>query len=709
MTLVSVFIPIYNASKYMCQCVDSILSQSYTDLEVLLCNDCSKDHSLDICRRYEAKDCRVRVINNERNLGLYNSRLKVLDEMKGKYFFQVDADDWIEKDCIKTMVEKAEEYDVDVVTIRFIRTLDKWGLISTKSNQFKPGLYTGEQLSKCHHIYTQRVFSNNVWSKLIRMEVIMANKPQSSDIHFGEDVFFMQNISSNINKIYVCPQYGFFYRYGGSTMAYNPKFWADHSKLFWFRKAYALEHEPEYVHGLTLFLLDVFKSVLRNKLFFNHPELTQNEIISDIEKFYTSKEYDELTALDDHDECIDLLRRKDSIGLIEYIKSHNSFLSIMKTKLIARSFIWISSVTDFFSSDKSCHLKGIPGSSDQKLVSVFVPVYNAEKHLRQCVDSILDQTYFNIELILFNDASKDHSLDICREYESKDKRVRVIDNQKNVGVYNGRLHAIECMRGDYFLQVDSDDWIAADYVQTAVECAEQHGADVVAMGFYRTLDSWGWVKQPSSLFKEQMYDEESLKQYHSIYTQRVFSNNVGTKLINTRVFGNRCFEPSDIHYGDDLLFLQVLSPNIRSVYSLPVCKYFYRYGGSTTSFNPKFWTDQSKLYWLRKQYALEHEPEYVPGLTQYFASFLEESIRLRLFFNDPRSRKDETVRFLEDFYSSEDYKDIVAVDDGKNEFIHLLKSRDTDGIIRYVVKTTSRLSIMKTKMLGRLSSWVSKF
>lgn len=343
------------------------------------------------------------------------------------------------------------------------------------------------------------------------------------------------------------------------------------------------------------------------------------------------------------------------------------------------------------------------------MVSVFVPIFNASRYMCQCVDSILNQTYRDIELVLFNDASKDHSLDLCREYEAKDKRVRVIDNPKNMGVYNGRLRAIECLRGDFFLQVDSDDWIAEDYVQTAVECAEKHGVDVVAMGFYRTMDSRGWMKQAICPFKEQMYDEESLKQYHCIYTQRVFSNNACTKLIHTRVFQNMHFEPSDIHYGDDLLFLQVLSPNIHSVYSLPVCKYFYRYGGSTTNYNPKFWTDQTKLYWLRKQYALEHEPDYVPGLTQYFAGFLEETIRLRLFFNDSDHRKNETVRFLEDFYTTEEYKEMMTVDDGRNEFIRLLKLKDTNGMIRYVESTTSKFSVLKSKMLGKVSRWLSKF
>ena len=146
MPKVSVFIPVYNAEKYLRQCVDSVLNQTYTDFELIICNDCSTDNSLLICQEYTRKDRRVRLVNNEKNLGLYNTRLKCLEYVEGEYFFQVDADDWIDKDCIKTMIAKAIELNVDVVTVGFMRTLDKWGLFSNKGQRFEPGLYREDAL-----------------------------------------------------------------------------------------------------------------------------------------------------------------------------------------------------------------------------------------------------------------------------------------------------------------------------------------------------------------------------------------------------------------------------------------------------------------------------------------------------------------------------------------------------------------------------------
>ena len=341
------------------------------------------------------------------------------------------------------------------------------------------------------------------------------------------------------------------------------------------------------------------------------------------------------------------------------------------------------------------------------MVSVLVPIYNAQSHLRQCVDSILNQTYTQIELILFNDASKDRSLEICREYAAKDRRVRVIDSQENVGVYNGRLKALEFINGDFFIQVDSDDWIAKDYIQTALEYAEKFNVDLVAMGFQRTMDSRGLLKQAIRPYKEMMYVIFNDTQTTGIYTQRVFSNNMWSKLFRTEVVRNRHFSPSDIHFGDDLLFLQEISPYIRSIYSLPVCKYYYRYGGSTSHYNPRFWIDQSKLYWLRKAYALEREPEYVAGLKLYLLDTFKDVVKYRLFLNNSVNKRNETIEFLKQFYSTEEYKEFLSIEDCQDEFFHLLRSKDSEGIICYLGENVSRISILKTKLLSAVSRMVS--
>ena len=98
---------------------------------------------------------------------------------------------------------------------------------------------------------------------------------------------------------------------------------------------------------------------------------------------------------------------------------------------------------------------------EQTVISVIVPIYKVEQYLRQCVDSILNQTHSALEVILVDDGSPDGSGKICDEYAARDSRVRVI-HKKNGGLSDARNAGIEIARGDYIAFVDSDDWLDID-------------------------------------------------------------------------------------------------------------------------------------------------------------------------------------------------------------------------------------------------------
>lgn len=98
-------------------------------------------------------------------------------------------------------------------------------------------------------------------------------------------------------------------------------------------------------------------------------------------------------------------------------------------------------------------------------ISIVVAVYNAEKTLKKCVDSLLNQTYNNIEIILVNDCSKDNSLDICKEYSKANDNVKVISNDRNSGVSDTRNNGIDNSTGEYICFVDSDDYVESNYIE----------------------------------------------------------------------------------------------------------------------------------------------------------------------------------------------------------------------------------------------------
>lgn len=127
-------------------------------------------------------------------------------------------------------------------------------------------------------------------------------------------------------------------------------------------------------------------------------------------------------------------------------------------------------------------------------VSIVVPVYNSRKYIGKCIESILNQTYTNIELIIVNDGSKDDSLSIIEEYAKKDSRIKCI-NRKNSGVSATRNAGIQSATGRYIMFVDSDDTINKDTVEDNLKYIVDNDADIVICGFYYHLTDENITKE----------------------------------------------------------------------------------------------------------------------------------------------------------------------------------------------------------------------
>ena len=122
----------------------------------------------------------------------------------------------------------------------------------------------------------------------------------------------------------------------------------------------------------------------------------------------------------------------------------------------------------------------------QELISIVVPIYNVENYLRQCLDSIMSQTYQNFECLLINDGSPDNSADICREYVSKDSRFSYFEKE-NGGVSSARNFGIECSKGQYITFIDSDDWVDSDHLEVLYRALIDEKADI-AISTYKQFN-----------------------------------------------------------------------------------------------------------------------------------------------------------------------------------------------------------------------------
>ena len=146
------------------------------------------------------------------------------------------------------------------------------------------------------------------------------------------------------------------------------------------------------------------------------------------------------------------------------------------------------------------------------MISVIVPIYNAQKYLRECLDSIANQTYNDIEVIMVNDGSTDESGKICREYEEKYANFHLI-NKENGGQMSAWILGVKNSHGEYFGFVDSDDYIEPTMYEEMMRCEEKTNADVVMCGRYN-LNTVSAV--PSVPDYKEYYDEKTISEIYDI-------------------------------------------------------------------------------------------------------------------------------------------------------------------------------------------------
>ena len=139
---------------------------------------------------------------------------------------------------------------------------------------------------------------------------------------------------------------------------------------------------------------------------------------------------------------------------------------------------------------------------EQPLISVIVPVYNVERYLGSCIDSILAQRYGRLEILLINDGSTDSSGAICDAYMEKDKRIRVI-HKDNTGQADTRNLGIELAAGEYLAYVDSDDLVAEDYIERLYQMAVSTGAGMSVCRFRPFDDDRLSAAHPEDLRKKE--------------------------------------------------------------------------------------------------------------------------------------------------------------------------------------------------------------
>lgn len=180
------------------------------------------------------------------------------------------------------------------------------------------------------------------------------------------------------------------------------------------------------------------------------------------------------------------------------------------------------------------------------MISIIIPVYNAEKYLERCLQSIISQSYQDLEIILVNDGSLDNSLNICHSFSHKDKRVKVM-TQTNSGVSSARNNGLSRAKGEYVMFVDSDDYMLPGMCEMMVNTLESKGADCVICG---TTETWGGLWAPA-----EDVDYSDLASFKMDFVKHLRTELLSPpwNKIYKRAFITMDFDTS-VSFGEDLMF-----------------------------------------------------------------------------------------------------------------------------------------------------------
>ena len=253
------------------------------------------------------------------------------------------------------------------------------------------------------------------------------------------------------------------------------------------------------------------------------------------------------------------------------------------------------------------------------MISIIVPIYNVAPYLPKCLDSLVNQTYRDIEIICVNDGSTDGSLAILQEYAQKDERIQII-SRENKGISCSRNEALDIAQGEWTMFVDSDDWIALNTCESAMNLAILHQADVVMWAYQREFKN---QSLPKYYISETTIWEENISQLHrrmvgpidkelsrpdtldswgtlwgKLYRSSFIQQSSPIRMVDTRIIGS----------AEDVLFNIAYMGRIAKAVYVPEPWYHYRKGESyTSSYKADLPQKWEKLYQeIEKEIANQH-------------------------------------------------------------------------------------------------------
>jgi len=263
-----------------------------------------------------------------------------------------------------------------------------------------------------------------------------------------------------------------------------------------------------------------------------------------------------------------------------------------------------------------------------QLVTIIIPIYGVELYLKQCIESVLSQTYQNLQIILVNDGSKDKCGEICDYYATKDTRIHIIHKQ-NEGLVNARKSGLAVAEGDYVTFVDGDDWVRENFIYNLVQPAIKYNTDFIIAGYIREFygkEDKIIPKLPIGYYSKEDLVENILPNalYNGIFFQHGISTYVWNKLFKlTKLKHYLAIVDKNIVMGEDAALTYPYLFNCDNLYITDATDYLYRQRpNSIVKSVPNLNLEYSQLSLLFKH------------LKRYISNFehIDLEIQLKLYF-----------------------------------------------------------------------------
>ncbi len=437
--IVSIIIPVYNAELYLDQCINSLINQSLKNIEIICVDDGSNDHSLTILQKYQRRDDRVKVLTQVRS-GAGSARNLGMSVACGKYLAFIDADDFVEGQYLEELLNSSDKYDADVCLCA-ADIYDNNSGIFEKADWFLDTTRIKNKPFSLNDLGNEifKLTKFNPWAKLFKARFIRDNNLKFQELMSSNDLYFALMSICLAKRISVAEKVLFHYRRGQSTnIQSNLEKCEDN-----FCKALVLCRDTLERKGIYGQINIGFSDLVYQHCLYNFAKLREKPDAENRLLWKIKNEYLEMFRIED-----------------DYSKKIMDLIFKTEQKLTQRNYRLDPSLTS-------------------PVVSVVIPVFNVEKYLNKCMDSVINQTLRNIEIICVNDGSEDGCGRILKKYGELDKRVKVVNKNKNEGLLCARRDGVLASRGEYIMFVDSDDYLDVNACEVAYKLIKEKESDIL--------------------------------------------------------------------------------------------------------------------------------------------------------------------------------------------------------------------------------------